>query len=393
MRKTILHAAALAALATFALGTAHAAQRLLPAAAGDQVPTHLVALPAPAGAVERKPVSFSWALNPDAELSAPAPYMAQSREYWLTVDGSELQRGVGLQMSAPGALVRVSPARGATPLRAEAFDVSSQGRPITIARAADAETLRRAGMDASAGTQILRLGDGSGAGRATLRAQGAHGRYVVHVFEPNSNNILYARTDRNHALVGGAPMRITVGATVAGRRSALRSDALLVAPDGSSQPVHLRSTAGGGQEAVFALPSKPNQPAGLWELQVFSTVNGVPRDARTAFAVAQPTARLAGSFGLDASRLRVSLPVQAGSPGRYEARGTLYASAPDGSLRPVAEAHAAAWMKAGNGVLVLQFQRSQIPAGYGAPYELRNLELNDQGRMAPLESRARAARF
>ena len=392
MRISKLHAAALAALSTFAMAAAHAAQPLLPSAAGDQVPTRLVSLPAPTGAIERKPVSFAWKLDPNLALSQPDPFLATSREYWLTVDGAELNRGLSLKMSSPGALVRISPARGAKPLRATDFAVSSQGRRVTVDRAADAEALRRAGMDASAGTQVLHLGAGSGAGASVLRTQNASGRYVVHVFEPNSDQLLFARADRDHALAG-QPMRVVIGATATGRRADLRSSALLVAPDGSSQKVTVRSMAGGGQEAVFNLPTRARQGGGLWELQVFSDMGGTPRDIRTAFAVAQPTARFAGSYALDTSRLRVSLPVQAASPGRYEARGTLYASAPDGSLRPVSEAHSAAWMSAGNGSLVLQFERSHLPAGYGAPFELRQLELNDQGRMAPIESHARAARF
>lgn len=392
MRTQLLHAAVLAALTTFALPAAQAAQPLLPAAAGDQVPTRLVSLPAPTGMIERKPVSFSWALDPNLSLSQPAPFLSTSREYWLTVDGSELNRGVSLPMSSPGALVRISPARDARALRSGDFTVSTQGRKVTVDRAADADALRRAGMDASGGTQVLRLGAGSSAGPTILRAQNASGRYVVHVYEPNSDQLLYARPDRDHALAG-QPMRVAIGSTANGPRGNLRSSALLVAPDGSSQKVAVRNVAGGGQEAVFNLPSQARQGGGLWELQVFSDIGGIPRDIRTAFSVAQPTARFAGSFALDASRLRVSLPVQAASPGRYEARGTLYASAPDGSLRPVSEAHAAAWMTAGNGSLVLQFERAHVPAGYGAPFELRQLELNDQGRMAPIESHARAARF
>ena len=188
-------------------------------------------------------------------------------------------------------------------------------------------------------------------------------------------------------------MRVAIGATAAGRDTKVASQALLVGPDGSSRPVAVRDAAGGGQEAVFAVPANASQGIGLWELQVFGAVGEVPRDARTAFAVAQPTARFSGIFGVDAASLRMSLPVEAASPGRYEARGTLYATARDGSLRPVSQAHAAAWMEAGNGMLVLQFARAHVPAGYGAPYEVRQLELNDQGRMAPIESRSRGARF
>lgn len=393
MRTSILRVAALAAFATtFVAGIAHAAQPLLPAGASDQVPQRLAVLPAPGGAIERKPVAFSWALDPAAALSDATPFMAESREYWMTVDAAELTRGVPLQMTAPGALIRVSPAKGSAGLRAGDFSVSVGARKVGIARAADSEALRKAGMDASAGTQVIRLGDGSGAGRHVLRAANARGRYVVHVFEPASDRVLFARPDRSRVLAGDR-MRVAIGATVAGRQAAVAAQALLVGPDGSSQPVAVRNAATGGQEAVFNVPASASQAKGLWELQVFGDVGAVPRDARTAFAVAQPTARFGGLFTVDASNLRVSLPVEAASPGRYEARGTLYATAKDGSLRPVSQAHAAAWMQAGDGMLVLQFARAHVPAGYGAPFEVRQLELNDQGRMAPIEARARGARF
>jgi len=393
MRTSILRVAALAAFATtFVAGIAHAAQPLLPAGASDQVPQRLAVLPAPGGSIERKPVAFSWALDPDAALSGTAPFLAESREYWLTVEAAELQRGVPLQMTAPGALIRVSPAKGSAGLRAGDFSVSVGARKVGIAQAADTDALRKAGMDASAGTQVIRLGDGSGAGRQMLRAANARGRYVVHVFEPTSDRVLFALADRNHVLAG-SKMRVSIGATNAGRQAGVTSQALLVAPDGSSQPVAVRDAVGGGQEAVFTVPASASQVKGLWELQVFGDVGDVPRDARTAFAVAQPTARFAGLFGVDAANLRVSLPVEAASPGRYEARGTLYATARDGSLRPVSQAHAAAWMDAGDSMLILQFARSHLPAGYGAPFEVRQLELNDQGRMAPIEARERGARF
>jgi hypothetical protein len=393
MRTSILRVAALAAFATtFAAGIAHAAQPLLPAGASDQVPQRLAILPAPGGTIERKPVAFSWALDPDAALANTTPFLAESREYWMTVEDSELQRGVPLRTTAPGALIRISPAKGSAGLRAGDFSVSVGARKVGIAQAADAESLRKAGMDASTGTQVIRLGAGSGAGRQLLRATNARGRYVVHVFEPTSDRVLFARADRNHVLAGSR-MRVAIGATNAGQQAGVASQALLVAPDGSSQPVAVRNATGGGQEAVFTVPASASQAKGLWELQVFGDVGDVPRDARTAFAVAQPTARFAGLFGVDAANLRVSLPVEAASPSRYEARGTLYATARDGSLRPVSQAHAAAWMDTGDGTLVLQFARAHLPAGYGAPFEVRQLELNDQGRMAPIESRARGVRF
>jgi hypothetical protein len=62
-------------------------------------------------------------------------------------------------------------------------------------------------------------------------------------------------------------------------------------------------------------------------------------------------------------------------------------------MRPVAQAHSAAWLDGKRGMLVLDFEQAHLPVGYGAPFEVRQLELHDQGRMMPLEVRTRALRF
>ncbi|MEG3050237.1 MAG: hypothetical protein RR792_08660, partial [Thermomonas sp.] len=78
------------------------------------------------------------------------------------------------------------------------------------------------------------------------------------MFEPTSDRVLFARADRNQALAGSS-MRVAIGATDAGRNTGVASQALLVAPDGSSQPVAVRDAAGGGQEAIFTVPASASQ--------------------------------------------------------------------------------------------------------------------------------------
>ncbi|QNP40819.1 DUF4785 domain-containing protein [Lysobacter solisilvae (ex Woo and Kim 2020)] len=371
---------------------ASAAQPLLPAAATDQVPTRLVALPAPAGQFERAPVSFSWALDPFAPLSPSPSYVAESREYWQTVEGSELQAGVALKTSAPGAVIRISPARGSAPLHANAVAMNGNGKAARLERAADAAALQAAGMDVDAGTAVVKLAKENAAGTYSLRTAEARGRYVVHVFEPESDVVLKAHADRPHVL-GGDTISVAMDVSRGGRTIAAQAEALLVAPDGSSRPISVTSDKSGRLTARAKLPMQASAAPGLWELQLFATGEGVSRDARTAFGVSAPTARLGDDVGVDASRLRFDIPLESAAPGRYEVRGTLYATASDGAMAPVAQAHSAAWFERGKGALVLAFDRAHVPSGYGAPYELRQLELNDQSRLAPLESRGRAVRF
>jgi hypothetical protein len=247
-------------------------------------------------------------------------------------------------------------------------------------------------MDVDAGTTVVKLARENAGGDYALHARGARGRYVVHVFEPDSDVVLKAQADREHVL-GGGTIAVTMEMSRGSHPLTSQAEALLVAPDGSSRPITVRRDASGTLTARVRLPQQASAAAGLWELQVFANAGGIQRDARTAFGVAAPTARLGGSVDVDATRLRIDMPVQAGSPGRYEVRGTLYATASDGTLAPVSEAHAAAWMERGNGSLALAFDRSHVPAGFGAPFEVRQLELNDQTRLAPLERREQAFRF
>lgn len=371
---------------------AHADQPLLPARDGDQVPLRLVSLPVPAGQFERAPVSFSWALDPQSSLAPPQPHIAESREHWQTVDGAELQKGVQLRTTAPGAVIRISPASGSAPLDTTGISMIGNGKAARLEQAANADELRAAGMDVDAGTAVVKLGRENAGGDYALHARGARGRYVVHVFEPDSDVVLKAQADRQHAL-GGGTIAVTMEMSRGSHPVAPQAEALLVAPDGSSRPIAVRRDASGTLTARVRLPEQASATAGLWELQVFANAGGIQRDARTAFGVAAPTARLAGSVDVDATRLRIDVPVQAASPGRYEVRGTLYATASDGTLAPVSEAHAAAWLERGNGSLALAFDRSHVPAGFGAPFEVRQLELNDQTRLAPLERRMQAVRF
>ncbi len=376
------------ALVSFSAG---AAQPLKPLGRQDQAPKRLVTLPAPNASIERAPVSFAWKLDPNTEVVSPKTYVAESREYWETIDGAALDRGVQLKMSAPGSLIRVSPIAGASGLRSEQLEVlGSDGRAVRMKSIASTEQLKAAGMDVNAGSLVAKMADTAGAGVYTLRAPKARGQYLVHVFEPGSDRVLRAGTDREHALAGDT-LRLNADYASAGRSAKATAEAMLVAPDGRTWPVLMR-TAGAGLTADVKLPSDVGNAPGLWELQVFAEADGVQRDTRTAFAVAAPTARFDGNFAFNAKTMRMALPIQSGSPGRYEARGTLFAKAPDGSMRPVSQAHSANWFKRGSGMLVLQFDRSHLPAGYGAPFEVRQLELHDQSRMAPLESRESAGR-
>jgi hypothetical protein len=62
-----------------------------------------------------------------------------------------------------------------------------------------------------------------------------------------------------------------------------------------------------------------------------------------------------------------------------------------GQLQPLAFAQSAAVLEAGQGQIVLTVDEATLAAsGLKAPFEVRNLQLLDQGRMYMLEERQRA---
>jgi hypothetical protein len=361
---------------------------------GDLVASRTVTLAAPASAIERKPVSFTWALDPFAALSAATPFTAESREFWTQVDADELVRGFELDASAAGPVLRISPIAGAAPVSSDKLRISRNGQTIanaqSFAHAASAEQLQKAGMDVSRGSAVVQIEPALGKGHFKLQLPEAKGRYLVHVFEPNSTFVLQAQTSAANLLAGD---RLQVTAMLGNKGTAMSVSSmagLLVSPSGKNYELSFVKS-GGAYRALATVPNDAASQPGLWEVQVLAGAldNGtrIQRDARTSIAVAQPTARLAGNYGFDPVRLKFTAPVQVGTPGRYELRATLFATGPDGIARPVSEAHSAAWFEKGSSTLSLGFDRAHVPTGFGAPYEVRYLELKDQSRMSQLETR------
>lgn len=378
---------------------------LLPVAAGDMVPTRLsaatksIAIPD----MERAPVQFAWAMEAGTVVDAARPYVAESREFWTLVDASELKAGFRIDTTAPGALIRFSPADAAKSavLGIEGLTLRHEGRLLDASQAfvssANAEALKAAGADFGAGTVAMRIDPRLGDGQFELVAEKAAGRYLVHVFEPDSDIALSLGADRTSLLAGDT---LKVQASLAQNDSKLPLDnigGVLTSPAGESFDLLFKRADDGSYSAAVTVPEDAQGGIGLWEVHSFvGTKLGdreVNRDARTAVGIGSATARLAGSYALKTTAgLNFSMPIEIAAEGRYELRGTLFATGSDGQMAAVAQSHSAAWFDK-SGAIELNFGKELIPAGYGAPFELREVMLKDQGRMADLERRALALRI
>jgi hypothetical protein len=423
MQTRIFRIACLLLVASFALpalaanAPARTVGTLLAPAAGDQVPAQLQAVERVHVKLDHGPAAISWAVPADKAINAtPRPYQAISRQYLINASGAELQRGVELTLTAPGDIVRISPAGPASAaIHADAVQFATGGVQLDAATAssviASGQQMARAGMPIQHGSSVFKLNARVQPGTARIAAAGARGSYLIQVFEPNSPYALQLAADRGTRLAGQS-VRVTVGFAHAASAAATSLKSLratlaqvsgvVEAPDGWSENVDFSPGPGGTWVANFTPPAAHAGERGLWEIHAFARGRAggqtVVREATNAFAVVIPTARFSGSLAELATHAGQNLDVDVGvnvaAPSRYAVSAVLYGHAADGQVKPAVYAQAADWLQPGRSVPVrLEFSATALAkSGLTGPYELRDLTLDDQQQLGVLERRALAAR-
>ena len=118
----------------------------------------------------------------------------------------------------------------------------------------------------------------------------------------------------------------------------------------------------------------------------------VRRDLKLPVSIVPPLAKFSGQTvaTLD-DGLTLEVGVETAVPGRFQLNGQVFGTAADGSLKPLAMAQSAAVIEGRAGSIQLQVDADMLKAsGLRAPFEVRNLELLDQGRMFVLQRQQRA---
>lgn len=401
----ILKTTPLVAALAFAFACATQAQTFeLQRSAGDLVPQVLsAAKSADVGTLESQPLHFAWALDAEAKLTPAEPYQAESREFWTQLNANQAKSGWGFSPTADGALVRISlqGASKAGSLTSDDLQLRVDGEQRDAAdliqhQAGDVE-LKAAGAQFSEGTLVFQLADGLVGRRIEVALPKSRGGALLHVLEPKSSLSMQLAADRVQA-AAGSEIRLYAGFLDAGKARAVdRIAGLITAPDGRSFDLEFSIDKSGRASARFELPADAGGGLEPWEIHAFgATAKGrVLRDARTAVMVGVPSARFGGSIEVeqDKDTLRFVLPVEAAAAGRFELRGTLYGTDAAGQLRPMAIAHAADLLPAGQGHLELRFPAEVRNPKLGAPYALRELSLSDQTRLSLSEQRQEALRL
>ncbi|HWB76382.1 MAG TPA: DUF4785 domain-containing protein [Nannocystaceae bacterium] len=374
---------------------------------GDLVPRRLIApREDEAPRATFVPLQHTQAVPSDAVLhERPRPHRAKSREYWFAADASELSTGVELPTTAEGAIVRLQPldletraAAGIDPTSLVLVDAtgSEHGAIESMAVLASADELRDADVGLAPGTTAFALAPALGHGAFVLRTDVAPmaPRYLVHVHEKRSEVALAVKADRDAVLWGDTvTIDVALDEDVAELVSAQGS---VRGPFGAEHELKL-AKHGDALRGTFVIDDDRPPQGALWTIEIDARVRTddgllARRSGRTAIGYAVPSAGFVGELHIEeGSRggLDITLPLEIAARGRYGVGAVLWGKDARGVARPVALAQSAAWLEAGSDALVLTFDEAALAQSAASPpYELRDLRLVDQGRLAVLHRQA-----
>lgn len=386
--------------------------RPLAAVAGDLAPTHLVA-PRDDGPVPGNVAGVSHAreIAAERELAVrPSSRPDRSRRWWAKMKGGDLVAGVSLPTTASGATVSLRPldeTRAATGIDPNALVlVDADG----VAYDGDAgmehvlgwDELRAGESPFAAGTTAFRIDGALGHGEWQLRVDAPLGDadVLLHVVEPDSALELVARTDAP-AYLHGHTVVVDVEARsgdaivdIEGASARARS------PAGELHDIELESRSTGGLRGTLELAEVDVEPGVAWVVEVDAHIehDGVlaRRNARVAFAYGVPSAALDGRFELvDTARgdPTLALGLEVATAGRYAVGAVVWGTDAHGRAWPMGTVEAASWLEPDAEAIELPLAQLLETPGLSAPYELRDLRLVDQSRVAILHRQAIAVSF
>ncbi len=345
-----------------------------------------LSLPVP-NMMEQETVVYIWPEPQQTQFSLNQQQQLQSDEYWQTVTGSELNKGVKVYASEK-ALLRLAPMAstesGARQV-SEALDMgmvslNADDGKVTVSQLAAQRDMEAAGFrDGSIAFNVANQSNQA----LTLRSSQpllADAKYLIHVKEKGSANKLQVSAPR--AFDAGKPGGFMLNADIAGvKLNPLTTRVQLVAPNGEVTQARLIA----GKVNFEHAPSQVGAFNGFHELQItgMANVNGqwVKRSTKVPFINVVSTAQLdMGSIQL--GKGKAAIGVEVSEPGRYNITATLQGVNANGDKVRLQTLDTASWMQADTQV-ALPFEFAKF-SGY-SQLELVDVKLMDQSRLMDLQ--------
>ncbi len=349
--------------------------------------------------MEQQPVHFSQAISTTGKLSFNNNgYSHVSDEYWFEATGRELMLGVAINISQPGALIRLSGKHGKNQTKEgwqnsidpEAVSLLQAGNKLGAAFTQKVSAEQFATANIFPNSSALQVNKTLGAGKFTLKVEQAlqaSQRYIVNVKEKNSEHKLHLTIDKQSYRQG---QDIFFNADVVnshGEALPANQKVSVKLPNGEVQPLQVSQV---NQQFKVTLPQVHHEQerGQLYELMIETAAqhNGIKvrRNGKVAFAVSKATARLEGKVNHRGDAIEFNLNVA--SEGRYEISGIVYGMNSQGKSVAFMLSRSAYYLPAGLHKKSLQLDKAIIKqSGLQAPYTVKSVQLLDQSRLALLQ--------
>lgn len=375
---------------------------------GDLVPTRLAVPIGPAIVADATaPVAHARALDSDRPLAMRAqPRPDRSRRFWKSVPGGALSSGVSVFTTAPGATISLRP-------RGEARDgagidpnglvlVDPQGVAHTGGDGMHAtvawDELRAGSSPFVAGTSAFQLDPELDAGTWTIRSDAPLGDddILVHVIEPHSDLELTVQTDATTYLAGNTVVIDVEARLDSATVEITEAVAHMQSPTGDTFDVVLASNGRGRLRGRFVPDELEVVPGAPWTVDVAASIAVgdaiADRNARVSFGYGVASAAFDGRVAFDEGPRGTpvaTLGLQVVAPGRYAVAATVWGADAFGNGQPIGLVQSAAWLDTDDDGIEIPF--GDLLDGAGAHFELRDLRLVDQSRVALLHRQALGA--
>lgn len=339
-------------------------------------------------------------------ISPPAEsHSSSSDEYWTTVTGAELNRGVSLSISQASSVIRISPradtssgtlmhSQAISPDKIQLINLdnksSASKSSSNIHSLADPQALATAGLtdDSSA----LTMSSSAKPGKYLLKVSvplAAKSSYLVNVKEKHSP---YQLKLTSKFRVSSQARSLDFNVSLTNSDQALRPTASLKHADASYQTLKLVSNNGQWQAQLADTLAMPSSNQGLSEIQIDikARVNGIEviRTVKTAFKQFVPSAKIQQQVNTrwrEGIPLRIDFTLDIAEEGRFALSGYLTGRDASGQDKMILKTESANWLTLDDSAMSLKLDPQLIQeSGLSAPFKLMGLELKDQGQMARL---------
>ncbi|BDX06324.1 DUF4785 domain-containing protein [Planctobacterium marinum] len=341
-----------------------------------------ITLPAPEQ-METKRVEYVWPVVMQEAKLMSKQQQAYSDEYWQTITGEQINRGVPVYVSDE-ALIRLAPkaryssgARQVSPgINLNQLSITqSDGRPAKLNLIAGQQEMQNAGFnDGSVAVKISNVSNKP----LFIQSQNklaADTEYLLHVKEKNSPYQLKLAMPSHF----DGETSLTINASLHNQKLVpFSTEVKLLSPSGEELDAQLRDS-----QVVFNNPlTEFGARNGLYQLELHTAGNAggklVKRSVKLPFVNVAKTASL-GEIQIDE---RVALDINVFDAGRYNVSATLQGIDRQGNLQRLQTADVAETLSH-NKQLVLPFDLSKFSQFKN--FSLVDVKLTDQSRLMTLE--------